>query len=653
VVDNLGVQAAIDQLLFGYRDGHELLAGSLDVDARLEADLLPHADGRFDDESDHYLVGLRVEALQRFMLTRIWPAPELPRPGAVWAHSLLIDDRALEFIDPLLLANYFRRPKPDEFEPYRSSLEIAASGLSLLAEVPDELLTALCEVAYEGGDGQTVVIWPDEIPSETGLLALWRRLPLPLRRSYSFRSRGRARTGSSPYAVQVASQLTGRSASQGVRVLWPAELEPRPPITLLASASRDPSHPLGAALDLYAESSNDALFLADMWNSIAAGDALGVAASLETASGFSARLELEQALFGSPAGHPPLWELSESERVFTLLEGGGPDLDRLLPATRLPAAWASDREKALDLLDDRADLAEPAARLLLVSAVGELTGNELLQRVNDTELFLAALAERDDLPSDPRIWPVLEKSSNRELRRAALARADAELPEILIANECWGLLGEALEDESAFAVTVGLLARTHPTDPSLWNKLLEGRWTQLVAFLRTSPSVEPPALVLAAASLPRRCLDDVPIARWLDAGPLIHDREDMVAVTAAARLLALSLGNDSEPARRLLIECFGPTHRALESGELPPKAGKELKAILPDRKAKSLPKRLNQAIIASMESSKWSQLDLRRALAPAGPEAHRLVKLVSKKHPLRRRIESTLKDLEELLPLGG
>jgi len=647
------VQAEIDQLLFGYRDGHELLAGSLDVDARLEAELLPHADARFDNESAHYLVGLRVEALQRFMLTRIWPAPELPRPGAVWAHSLLIDDRALEFIDPLLLANYFRRPEIDEFEPYCSSLEVAASGLSLFAEVPDELLTALCEVAYEGGEGQAVVIWPDELPSETGLLALWRRLPLPLRRGYSFRSRGRARTGSSPYAVQVASQLAGRSASQGVRVLWPAELEPRPPITLLASASRDPSHPLGIALELYAEGSSDALFLANLWNSITAGNAGDVAASLETAPGFPARLELEQALFGSPAESPPLWELSESERVFSLLESGGPDLDRLLPASRLPAAWASDRERALGLLDDRADLAEPAARLLLHSAVRELTDDELLQRMNDTELFLGALAERDNLSRDPRIWPALERSSDRELRRTALARADAELPEVLIANECWGLLGEALEDESFFAVTVGVLARAHPTNPSLWNKLFEGRWAQLVTFLRTSPGAEVPALVLAAASLPRRCLHDVPIARWLDAGPLIHDREDVVAVTAAARLLALSLGHDSEPARRLLIECFGPTHRALESGDLPSEASRELKAILPNRKAKSLPKRLNQGIIASMESSKWSQSDLRRALAPAGPEAHRLVKLVPKKHPLRRRIENTLKDLEELLPLGG
>ena len=643
----------IDQLLFGYQDGHELLAGSFDIDVRLEADLLPHADARFDDESDHYLVGLRVEALQRFMLTRIWPAPEMPRPGAVWAHALLIDDYVLDLVDPLLLADYFRRPEPGEFEPYCSSFTVAASGPSLFADVPDELMTALCQAAYKGGEGQVVVIWPDELPSEVGLLALWRRLPLPLRRSYSFRSRGRARTGSSPYGVQVASQFAGRSASQGVRILWPAELEPGPSITLLASASRNPSHPLGTALELYAKDRDDALFLAGLWDSITAGDTVGVAAALETASGFSARLEFEQTLFGPPTEDPPLWDLSECERVFALLQNGGPDLGRLLPASRLSATWRSDRELALGLLDDRAELAEPAAQRLLGSAVGELTGDELLQRLSDTELFLAALPERADLFKDPRFWRALEGSDDRELRGAALARAGTELPEALVTDKCWGLLGEALEDDSAFAATVGFLAHVYPTDLGPWSKLFDDRWAQLVAFLQSGATgTDSSALVLAAASLPRRCLRDVPITRWLDAGPQIHDREDAVATTAAGRLLALSVSHDSEPARRLLIECFGPTHRALESGDLPPEACKELKAALPNRKAKSLSQRLNQAIVASMESSKWSQADLRRALAPAGPEAHRLVKLVSKKHPLRRRIEAALKDLEELLPLG-
>ena len=125
---------------------------------------------------------------------------------------------------------------------------------------------------------------------------------------------------------------------------WPAELEPGPSITLLASASRNPSHPLGTAPDLNAKDRDDALFLAGLWDSITAGDTAGVAAPLETASGFSARLEFEQTLFGPPTDTRPLWDLSECERVFALLQNGGLDLGQLLPASRLSATWRSDRE---------------------------------------------------------------------------------------------------------------------------------------------------------------------------------------------------------------------------------------------------------------------------------------------------------------------
>ena len=127
----------IDQLLFGYRDGHELLASSFKIDARLEAELLPHADARFEDRSEHYLVGLPVSSLERFMLTRIWPAPELPRPGAVCAYSLLIEETALTSLDPLRLLDLFRRPsEPNELGRYTSTLACEASGPRPASNVP-------------------------------------------------------------------------------------------------------------------------------------------------------------------------------------------------------------------------------------------------------------------------------------------------------------------------------------------------------------------------------------------------------------------------------------------------------------------------------------------------------------------------------------
>jgi len=268
------VSLDIDQLLFGYRDGHELLAASIDIDARLEAELLPHADARFEDESDHYLVGLWIAGLSRFMLTRIWPAPELPRPGAVWAHSLLVDDRYLKTADPLLLLNLFQRPSGSDFDRYRVGISVEAQGEKSYVELPSQLALALSEAVYEPMKSGAVVIWSDGQSRENGLLAVWRSLPPPMRQSFSFRTRGRARTGSSRYGIQVATQLAGRSATQEVRVIWPEKANPPSDIGLLARAAGDPKSSLGVAVERYASNIDDARFVASVWPLIDSGEAL-------------------------------------------------------------------------------------------------------------------------------------------------------------------------------------------------------------------------------------------------------------------------------------------------------------------------------------------------------------------------------------------
>lgn len=56
-------------------------------------------------------------------------------------------------------------------------------------------------------------------------------------------------------------------------------------------------------------------------------------------------------------------------------------------------------------------------------------------------------------------------------------------------------------------------------------------------------------------------------------------------------------------------------------------------------------KRLRKALIKNMESNKWTPKELQRALAPAGPDAKRLVKLVGKKSGLRRIVEGAVDEL--------
>ena len=107
----------IHQTLHGYSDGHRLITGSLLVkqpDAKLMLSLsdLP-APGAPVHESG-YLTGYPLASTGVYALARTWPAPEMPRPGCVWTHTLLIEYADLATLADLRqLLELFRRPEKD------------------------------------------------------------------------------------------------------------------------------------------------------------------------------------------------------------------------------------------------------------------------------------------------------------------------------------------------------------------------------------------------------------------------------------------------------------------------------------------------------------------------------------------------------------
>src|SRR5690242_16980479 len=319
---NEQVRAQVDQLLFGYREGHELLAASTPIESRLRSILLPHTDARFEDGSDHYLIGIPVPEIGRYLLARIWPAPELPRPGAVWAHAFLLDFALLALIDPLALAEHFRRPAMGELELYATPLELFP-GTEHPVNVPMELMKTLCLVAYEdapqpGG----VVLWDKPVAAEDALLALWRGLPVQARSEFSFRTRGRARTGRSPYAVQVAAVLGGRSDSNVLRVANPATIDQFPAwTTILAEANLDPRHRAASFIAENATSATDCRILASIWPALLDPRPSEVLSELATTYPEpSQQAALKLSLFGEKRQNDTWWELSELDRLSAALE---------------------------------------------------------------------------------------------------------------------------------------------------------------------------------------------------------------------------------------------------------------------------------------------------------------------------------------------
>ena len=111
----LNVSRKFHQALHGYSQGHHQLALSTTLKPRDELTLLALSDisgpgARIREEG--YLTGYPLAESGYFALGRTWPAPEVPRPGCVWTHTLLIDFTDLAEIGILTdLLGLFRRPR--------------------------------------------------------------------------------------------------------------------------------------------------------------------------------------------------------------------------------------------------------------------------------------------------------------------------------------------------------------------------------------------------------------------------------------------------------------------------------------------------------------------------------------------------------------
>lgn len=106
----------VQQTLHGYSDGHRLIEGCAVLppqDSRLMLVLSDASSTGSSLPSIGYLTGYPLGGSGKYVLARTWPAPEMPRPGCVWTHSLLIDFGDLATITSFGgLLQAFVRPDP-------------------------------------------------------------------------------------------------------------------------------------------------------------------------------------------------------------------------------------------------------------------------------------------------------------------------------------------------------------------------------------------------------------------------------------------------------------------------------------------------------------------------------------------------------------
>lgn len=660
---NDGVRVKVDQLLFGYRDGHELLASSMEIEPRVRPALLPHADARFEDDAPHYLVGTPIPEVQRYLLARIWPAPELPRPGAVWSHGLLLDRASLGFVDPLALEQLFRRPSTESIgesmAAYSRPLEVPDSRVAVPG-LPEPLMWGLCWTAYSSTKLPTFVLWGNLPEAETALLTLWRQQPAAARARLAFRTRGRARTGASPYDVQVAPALRGRSGSSDMRILDARRLarsEVPEWVHLLARGAEEPSSDFShyfRRFNTAALRSDTPSVLAQLWLLLEEPRSPG-----EVASFVGARFPkpammrpLKVALFGDYERESDLWRARDLDRIIAVLRSGplAFDFQQLELPRRIDRLWEGEaRHEMLEVFDDRQALGTSAAALVFDRALASMGPVDLAQRTADWALLSAAAERRPDLFAHAAFWRALDPpESSRIVGLAVAALGEDQLVEALLAvGVDWLVLAAGLLRPTMLAEAI---ARVAPTDLDSWERAFSGLDADLVAELgRPGQQLSPAVMLLLAASSGMEVVRVLPIASWLPSARLARNRSDLVARAGATTLLARALGSKSKPAKQVMIECFGVVHKALDEVDVPKRAWKELEPLLPDHNSRDRPGRLRKALVARMGEEAWTLDELTRTLEPAGPQAARIVKLVGKKNPLRRGLENALEKVADEL----
>jgi GTPase-associated protein 1, N-terminal domain type 1 len=183
----------VDQCLFGYEDGHRLMASSMQLGDELSdlTELSDLAPGVVFIGSNGYWTGVPAPKIGRYALMRTWPAPEMSRPGCVWTHVLLLEPSVLESVSDLsALVQLFKRPSGHfEQSQYRDQLFIESAFVSSpfgWTVGSDRVLRDLLATLYGTGRLSVPVGAPEQ--ADAPLFALWSQQWPRLRRNFRFQT---------------------------------------------------------------------------------------------------------------------------------------------------------------------------------------------------------------------------------------------------------------------------------------------------------------------------------------------------------------------------------------------------------------------------------------------------------------------------------
>ena len=181
----------LHQALHGYADGHRELASSVQLKARDTKTMLVLSDvsgpGVRIDEAG-YLTGYPLADAGLYAIARTWGAPEMPRPGCVWTHTLLIDFADLAKLGALTdLMAHFSHPQVNGAAAYGKPLSCARDAEpSRLQSLDLSRLRHLMGALYGRPKAPIIAAQAPEVRDERLVTSLWLQQWPRLRRNFRF-----------------------------------------------------------------------------------------------------------------------------------------------------------------------------------------------------------------------------------------------------------------------------------------------------------------------------------------------------------------------------------------------------------------------------------------------------------------------------------
>lgn len=587
--------------LHGYAEGHRELANSIQLKPRDAKTMLFLSDvsgpGVRIDESG-YLTGYPLPDAGLYAFARTWAAPEMPRPGCVWTHTLLIDFADLARLGALTdLISAFRRPQPSGHAEYAKPLLVECAAEPPRLRVPDELRARQIIGALYGKPKARIIAFRKAGSAADGLVtALWSQQWPRLRRNFRFCTL--AATDRSTDGAAFDLQLLP-SGNQALRTRFPKTVE--------ADGVAASGEWLEEAVNDLMEPQADGLrgFLRQIGGDVGGGRAA-----------FAPLCRLHR-LIGRFRSEPG----AVSDAIALLQEELGSTQARAARAIVAGAAIAEAEtldDSGLDYVLAHLDMVEPAH----LAAEGVRLGRAVLRRRPDlfasmigkedpvgvlavrtvasaapTDLITALtmgsalaapiLSERPELAVEPALWA--RKLGIDEEALAALRSSHVNRSEIITAIFAAGRTDLAQRAVAAVgslevlrALAVSVRSGRLPSDFDRWLDAAAQPGAVAELFARPEPLPRQMLAMLARSVGPDDIPNDYGEDPWLTAVRRAEgETSGLEEIHLRALLLARSLGWRSRNQAELAQLGFEPIHRAAAQGTLPEESWRWLDQGLP------------------------------------------------------------------------